>query len=158
MHWTKAVKVYRHYHHPHRQRRSKHTVQQYIQCHAEHPEKDMSWIESTCHEVSVLSASLKTALTPFKRKSLFCTLDGCGRRRRLQRNWYFSVSSTNLSTLGLAADAPLLDLKAKAWELHKRWRLNGHRLPQDMQDALINRLDLILDELDKIDYTKIPGK
>lgn len=130
---------------------AKQDVQLYIQKMQDIVEKENSWIEDTCSQISALDADIKTGFSTIEKEIAFLHVldregndNGFSEARRILGQFGIEI----YQRLGCDLETSVQGMSDRAWELHNRWRQESYRLPQGVQEAVINRLNFILDALD----------
>ena len=130
---------------------AKQDIRLYIQKMQGIVEKEITWIADTCSQISTLDADIKSSFNTIEKEIAFLhTLDGKGNDNCFSeaRRIFGQFGIEIYQRLGCDPETSLQAMSDRTWELHNRWRKERYPLPQGVQEAVINRLNLILDVLD----------
>lgn len=117
--------------------------------------KENAWIEETCQLVSALSTDLKNGFEAIQQEVGF--LHALENMVATDSHWteirriFGQFGIEDYQRLGCEADETPANLRQKAWSLHKHWRTSPVRLPREMKEALIHRLELIMKGLQALE-------
>lgn len=133
---------------------AKDKVRAYVEDMASANAKEAGRIENTCLELSSLVTDIRVGFDTMQMDLAYLRdLEGKGDEEHWNelRHLFGQYGTEMHQRLGCEPENPIDVMKARAWDLHKRWRLDSRGLPADMQAAIVNRLDRILDTLDEIE-------
>ena len=131
---------------------AKQDIRLYIQKMQRIVEKEIGWLGDTCRQIATLDADIKSSFNTIEKEIAFLhLLDGKGTEtcfseaRRILGQWGIEINQR----LGCEPECSPQAMSDKAWEFYDRWRQESYSLPQGVQEAVINRLNLILNVLDE---------
>lgn len=131
---------------------SRKVIQQYVEATQSLLENIDSWNWETCENVTELKIDIETNFRALEKETAALNL-----LEDMSSNDFFIEARRILGgngieiheRLGCFPNASIETLKATAWQLLSSWRSTRQYIKYDIKDAVLERLDMILDEIDK---------